>query len=94
MNWTYEERAICCAYISRTPVKHILERYGLQARQFYVLLKRAGIQLRGQHHQNDRNAMIARERFAGVGIKELAEKYGLSTERIRQIVRVSGALRE
>lgn len=93
MTWTFEERAICIAYIGRTPVKHILERFNLNPRNLYVLLRRAGIPLRGAHHQEYRNEAIAKARFAGAAIPDLAEQYQLSCERIRQIVRISGAVR-
>ena len=80
------ERAVISAYTGGVPVKEIFERFLLNAKTLYALLEEAKVKLR-QDTITERNAVIRRERKAGAEVCDLAAKHGLSTIRIRQIVR-------
>jgi len=85
---TRTERAIIAAYTGGQPVKHILELFSLPAREFYELLKGAGVPLR-QHSKKSRNLHIASKRCSGAAIGTLASEFKLSETTIRQILQRS-----
>jgi Mor family transcriptional regulator len=89
-------KRIITSYQSGTPIVEICERYIISRVMLYKLLHAAQVTLRHRPYQprtptplarkrQARDQAIMRDRRAGMSTQRMAEKYFLTTMRIRQI---------
>jgi hypothetical protein len=76
---------ICSAYKNGMLIRHIIERFGTHRAGLYKLLREAYVTRRNRNTQRDER--MRRERREGMSVARLVLKYGITGERVRQILR-------
>lgn len=82
------------AYLQGKSNVEIARVYGISETAVRKIVKKAGLPAKGQAiEQSDRNRMIAADYDKGGPLKAIAEKYGISTQRVTQIGQTYGVRR-